>query len=99
MKLARLNMAKAVFLKEKLKEVAGIKIAFDAPNFNEFVIEIDGDSKVFLKALLEKGIAGGVELGRFYPELKNHILIAVTEMNTRAEMEAYGAAAAALVKA
>jgi len=99
MRLARLNMAKAAFLKEELKKVAGIKIAFDAPNFNEFVIEIDGEPKVFLKALLEKGIAGGVELGRFYPELKNHILIAATEMNTRAEMEAYAETAAALVKA
>jgi glycine dehydrogenase subunit 1 len=94
MRLARLNMAKAAFLKEQLGNVAGIKIAFSAPNFNEFVIEIKTDPKVFLKALLEKGIAGGVELGRFYPDLKNHILIAATEMNSRAEMEAYAKAAA-----
>ncbi len=99
MRLARLNMAKAAFLKEQLSAVAGIKIAFSAPNFNEFVIELEACPKVFLKALLEKGIAGGLDLGRFYPELKNHILVTATEMNSRAEMEAYGAAAAGLLKA
>jgi glycine dehydrogenase subunit 1 len=92
-------MAKATFLKGILEKIGGIKIAFSAPNFNEFVIEIDSDPKVFLKALLEKGIAGGVDLGRFYPELKNHILVTATEMNSRASMEAYAAAAASLVKA
>lgn len=99
MRLARLNMAKAAFLKQQLSEVAGIKIAFAAPNFNEFVIELETEPKVFLKALLEKGIAGGIDLGRFYPELKNHILVTATEMNSRAEMEAYGAAVAELLKA
>ena len=38
--------------------------------------------------LLEHGILGGYDLGQDYPTLKNHLLIAVTEMNTREEIDA-----------
>lgn len=99
MRLARLNMAKAAFLKDTLTKIDGVEAAFTAPVFNEFVVKIDGEPKAFLKALLGKGIAGGVDMGRFYPELKNHILVTATEMNARHEMEDYGEAAATLLKA
>ncbi len=37
--------------------------------------------------LLEHGILGGYDLGQVYPALKNHMLIAVTEMNTREDID------------
>ena len=37
--------------------------------------------------LLEHGILGGYDLGQDYPALKNHMLIAVTEMNTKEEID------------
>ena len=39
-------------------------------------------------ALLEHGILGGYNLGQDYPALKDHMLIAVTEKNTRDEIDA-----------
>jgi len=87
MELARLNLAKAHYLKEGLKKVDGIKMAFNAPTFNEFTIKVEKDPEEVLKTLLNKGILGGISLGRFYPILKNHILLCVTEMNTKVEMD------------
>ncbi|MCP3676272.1 MAG: glycine dehydrogenase, partial [Deltaproteobacteria bacterium] len=36
---------------------------------------------------LQKGILGGFNLKRFYPELSRHILLCVTEMNSRDDMD------------
>ncbi|MBI5286817.1 MAG: aminomethyl-transferring glycine dehydrogenase subunit GcvPA [Deltaproteobacteria bacterium] len=87
MELARLNLAKAHYLKERLRGVKGVRPAFNVPTFNEFTIEIEKEPEDILKALLNKGILGGIPLRRFYPELKRHILLCVTEMNTKEEMD------------
>ncbi len=40
------------------------------------------------QALLDEfGILGGYDLGADYPELKDHMLLCVTEMNSRAEIK------------
>ena len=44
-------------------------------------------------ALADLGIIAGVRASRLYPhqsELRNHLIVAVTETNTDADMEAYG---------
>ena len=86
--LAKLNLSKAEYLKGRLRDV-GIAPAFTSPTFNEFTIKIDGDPDVFLKALLKKGIMAGVGLKRFFPELDRHITVAVTEMNSKADMDKF----------
>ncbi|MBI5892866.1 MAG: aminomethyl-transferring glycine dehydrogenase subunit GcvPA [Deltaproteobacteria bacterium] len=87
MELARLNLSKAHYLKEQLKNIKGIKPAFTAPTFNEFVIDVNQDADIVNKFLLKQGIIGGVPLKRFYPQLKSHILLCVTEMNTKEQMD------------
>lgn len=87
-KLARLNFSKAEYLKEKLKGI-GVPLAFKTQTFNEFTIRLDKDPEPVLKALLKKKIIGGLALKRFYPELKGHILITATEMNSKEEMDAF----------
>lgn len=86
--LARLNLSKAEYLKDRLKAV-GIAPAFTSPTFNEFTIKIDSDPDAFLKALLKKGIMAGVGLKRFFPELDRHIIVAATEMNSKADMDRF----------
>ena len=56
---------------------------FGAPFFNEFVVSVPGDMSEILAALEEQKIIGGLNLERFYPELKNHLLVCATEMVTR----------------
>ncbi|MGG1573667.1 aminomethyl-transferring glycine dehydrogenase subunit GcvPA [Fictibacillus sp. NRS-1165] len=80
------NIQKAHYAKNVLAE-KGLKIAYEAPFFNEFVVKLNGPVKEINKKLLENGMIGGYDLGRDYPELKNHMLIAVTELRTKAEID------------
>ncbi|MDO8446961.1 MAG: aminomethyl-transferring glycine dehydrogenase subunit GcvPA [Deltaproteobacteria bacterium] len=87
MELARLNLSKAEYLKRALQGKKGVRPAFSAPTFNEFAIEVDRNPGELLKTLSVKGIWGGISLKRFYPHLDKHILLCVTEMNTKKEMD------------
>ena len=80
--LAEQNLAKAHYLAQ------GLKRRFDAPFFNEFVVQCEGKSPEEVNAaLLEKKIIGGLPLGRFYPELSDSMLLCSTEMSRRADMD------------
>lgn len=87
MKLAKLNLNKAQYLKERLKGLKNAKPAFTAQTFNEFVIDVNQDADVVNKFLLKQGIIGGISLKRFYPQFKSHILTCVTEMNTKEQID------------
>lgn len=87
MELARLNLSKAEYLKKALHGIKGVKVAFNAPTFNEFVIEVGREPEELLKALSDKGIWGGVALKGFYPHLDRHILLCATEMNSKVDID------------
>lgn len=77
--LAAQNLAKAQYAAAELGKVPGASIPFSAPHFNEFVMKAPGDAEELLAALREEKIIGGLHLDRFYPELKDHLLVCVTE--------------------
>jgi glycine dehydrogenase subunit 1 len=80
--LATQNLSKAHYLADKLQ------LEFSGPFFNEFVVRLEGKTPEQANAaLLEKGIIGGLALGRFYPELKDCMLLCATETNKRADMD------------
>lgn len=87
-KMAELNMKKARYAKKKF-EVAGIQVLFERPFFNEFVIQLDKSVAEVNDALLDKGIIGGYDLGRDFPELENAMLVAVTEIRTKEEIDQF----------
>lgn len=78
---------KAAYLAEKISAIKGFSLAWEAPFFNEFTVKCPVDADKVVEALLEKEILAGYPLGRSYPELKDHLLIAVTEKRTRQEMD------------
>ena len=59
----------------------------NTPFFNEFVIQTPRPVAEINFHLLDHGILGGFDLSQEYPELTNHMLIAVTEMNSRDEID------------
>jgi len=84
--LAEQNLAKAHYLAGKLP------LAFDAPFFHEFVVRPNGKSPEAINGeLLTKNIIGGLPLGRFYPELKDCMLLCATEMSRRQDMDTVAA--------
>jgi glycine dehydrogenase subunit 1 len=85
--LARQNLSKAHYAAEQLRTVPGASTAFPAPFFNEFVARIPGNAAAFLAALESQKIIGGLDLSKFYPELKNHLLVCTTELASKAAID------------
>jgi glycine dehydrogenase subunit 1 len=83
--LAELNLQKAHFVYDQLIE-AGFDSPFSGPFYNEFVIRC-GDARRVQKELLRHDILGGVDIGPWYPRLKNHLLLCVTEMVSRRDID------------
>ena len=67
--LAEQNLAKAHYLAKQL-EKRGASLAFSGPFFNEFVVRPANAAPAAInRRALESKIVGGLELGRYYPEL------------------------------
>lgn len=79
-------LAKSHYLAGELNK-AGFGLAFDKPFFKELVIRLDKDVSAVIEDLLKKKIIAGIDLSRFYPELKGYMMIAVTEKRTKQEMD------------
>jgi len=86
-RLAEQNLAKAHYAARQLAAIPGVAIPFTGPYFNEFVVRTPVDVEELLAALQKQKIIGGFNLGRFYPELKNHLLVCVTETVSREAIE------------
>ncbi|KIV53831.1 glycine dehydrogenase [Aneurinibacillus migulanus] len=85
--VAWLNVQKSQYAKNQITALDRYEIAFDVPVFNEFVIKVPGSVADINRKLLEQKIVGGYDLGRDYPELAGHMLLAVTEMRTKEEID------------
>jgi len=70
----------------------GLKRTFDAPFFNEFVVEFPRSVKLINTQLLRDKIIGPFALGTPYPELTKRALVCVTETTSRAEIERFAGA-------
>jgi glycine dehydrogenase subunit 1 len=86
--MAYQNIQKAAFAKAQLK-ANGVEVIGVAPTFNEFVVKVNQPVDEVNQKLLEKGFIGGYDLERDYPELHGHILLAVTEVRTKEEIEIF----------
>jgi len=85
--LAEHCVAKAHYLAERISGLKGYELAWNTPFFNEFAVKCPVDPEKIVKSLVSKKILAGYPLGRAYPELKDYLLIAVTEKRTKKEMD------------
>jgi glycine dehydrogenase subunit 1 len=70
---------------------AGGHLKFSGKVFDEFVMEFPLDATVMQLKLLQRGILAGLPLGVYHPSLQNCLLVAVTEVRTKAEIDDYAA--------
>ena len=92
--LAALNHARAVQAAEALEALPGVRL-LNASFFNEFTILLDQDAREVARVLADRGILGGVSLGRLFPdapELSGGLVVAVTETTTEDDIAALCAA-------
>ncbi|WP_096201224.1 aminomethyl-transferring glycine dehydrogenase subunit GcvPA [Bacillus sp. FJAT-45350] len=86
--MATQNVQKAAYAKKALKE-KGLSVVYANPTFNEFVVNVGKPVSKVNDELLQKGFIGGYDLGRDYSELQGHMLIAVTEVRTKEEIDTF----------
>jgi glycine dehydrogenase subunit 1 len=87
--VARLCLAKAQYAKERFKAIPGVSVMESSPTFNEFTVRLPADAGVIAGRLVERGIAPGLPLGRYYPGMEHYLLVAVTEKRTKSEIGRY----------
>jgi glycine dehydrogenase subunit 1 len=85
--VAELCYQKAHYAAETLAKIPGYSLRFSDPYFHEFVLTCPRPAAEINEHLLEHGILGGYDLSQDYPSLPNHMLIAVTEMNSKEEID------------
>ena len=85
--LALMNLSKTEYAKKAVSRVRGCRLAFSTPTFNEFVLEIEGDPEKVLRKMRREKIVGGLPLVKFYSEMNRHLLITLTEMITKEEID------------
>lgn len=85
--MAILNVQKTQYAKNQIAKLEGYDLPYSGPVFNEFVVKVPGSVGELNRSLLSRQIVGGYDLGRDYPELEGHMLIAVTEIRTKEEID------------
>jgi glycine dehydrogenase subunit 1 len=92
-RLAEINHGRAVEVAERLAAIPGIELVNDS-FFNEFTVRLPVEARPAVRALADRGILGGVSLGRLYPgvqALEKGLVVAVTETVTDADVDAFEA--------
>jgi len=87
--VAKVCADKAAYARKRLLQVPGVSLQFPAerPFFNEFVLRLPMAADKVIRRLFLRGIAAGFPLGRYWPEMDNCLLLAVTEKRTKEEID------------
>jgi glycine dehydrogenase subunit 1 len=84
-------MSRSRYAMMQVDKIKGVKAPlFQSPHFKEFVVNFDAAGETVAevnKALLGRGIFGGKDLTKEFPELGNSALYCVTEVHTKADID------------
>ena len=85
--VAELCYQKAHYAAREITKLGDFRTTFKEPFFHEFTLECPKPASEINAYLLEHGILGGYDLSQDYPPLRNHLLVAVTEMNSKEHID------------
>jgi glycine dehydrogenase subunit 1 len=86
--VAELCYHRAHYAADQIGRLPGFAVQNRGPFFKEFVVECPRPVAEINAALHEQGIIGGYDLSQADPALRNAMLLCVTEMNSRTEIDA-----------
>jgi glycine dehydrogenase subunit 1 len=79
---------KADYARDLMLKIPGVTIRFpERWYFNEFVLNLPIAADKVIRGLFNRGLAAGFPLGRYFPEMNNCLLVAVTEKRTKEEID------------
>lgn len=85
--IASLCLERASYARKKIGALKGFNVDESTPVFKEFVVKVEGSPEKINEGLLQKGIIGGYDLGKDYPEHKGCMLFCTTEMNSLKDID------------
>lgn len=97
-RVAAVSHANTRKLVDTMSRIKGVKVPFNAPYFQECVLQFDRPVAGILRALAERNILGGFDLSEHYPQLGNALLVCVTETKTDEDIELYAKALEEIMK-
>ena len=84
---AKANFNASAALRKKIASSKKIETPFKHPFFNETVVTLKKDPTAVNTKLAKAGIVGGLDLSRFYPDMKKSMLLAVTELTKKEDID------------
>ena len=79
---------KADYARDLMLKIPGVTMRFPGRwYFNEFVLNLPMAADKVIRGLFNRGLAAGFPLGRYFPEMNNCLLVAVTEKRTKEEID------------
>jgi len=84
---AELGMEKAREAAQRLCGLPGVTMLNDAPFGNEFAVRVPGDADVLAETCAKRGCVPGFPLGRYYPAMRNALLVACTEKTGQKQID------------
>jgi glycine dehydrogenase subunit 1 len=77
---------------------AGGRLKFPGKVFGEFVLSLPKEAGLVRDALLDMGYLAGLPLGDYYKGMDNDLLVAVTEVRTKEQIDSFADALAAVLE-
>lgn len=88
--LAKVCADKAAYARDQLSKIPGVQLRFpNVAHFNEFVLELPTRADRVIRRLLREGVAAGFPLARYFKDMENSLLVAVTEKRTKREIDLF----------
>jgi len=84
---AEISYQRAHYAAKQINKIKGYKVNVNKTFFNEFPVKCPKPVSAINDFLIERGIIGGYQLDADYPKLKDYMLVAVTEMNSKEEID------------
>jgi glycine dehydrogenase subunit 1 len=85
--VAEMCYHKSHYAASEIDKLDGYRVITEGPFFNEFVVHCPGPVADLNAGLYEAGILGGYDLSKDYPDRQNQMLVCVTELNTRQQID------------
>ena len=89
--LAAVNHANACVAADRLAQIPGVELV-NTSFFNEFTLKLPKEARPIVRVLADKGVLGGVSLGRLYPDdgaIEHGLVVAVTETVSAEDIETF----------